>query len=91
MASDSFESQVFLLVSWQSLAMRLPFGTSQWLLGFRKKFSIMLAAQRAFLALAFQLSDVPMSSGSQGSSLDPLPTASPSGELGHSRRRSRGS
>ena len=35
LASDSFECKVFLLVSWQSLAMRSHFGTSQWLLGFR--------------------------------------------------------
>ena len=35
LASDSFESKVFLLFFWQSLAKRSSFGMSQWLLAFR--------------------------------------------------------
>ena len=54
-------------------------------MGFRWKFSIMLAAQLAFLALYSQSSGVPLSPGYQRSSPVPISTALLSGELRRSR------
>ena len=51
---------------------------------------MMLAAQLAFLALSSQSSGVPLLSGYWGSSLVPISTALPSGELGRSRLGGRG-